>query len=357
MNENCIKNRSELIFIYDVKNANPNGDPDENKPRMDEETETNIVTDVRLKRTIRDYLANFKKENIFIIEEKRENETQKSRARRLAEFIIKIKNEDKSKFKKWDITPEELRKKKDSDIEKEMKNKIELKELESVLLTYFTDIRLFGATIAVKESTITKIGPVQFKFGKSLHKVEPVLIRGTTVLPSKEDVKQGTFTEMWIVPYSLLCFYGVINENAAKSTGLKEEDVKLLLDGMWNGTKNLITRSKAGQIPRFLLRVIYKEDNYHIGDLDQKIKLLDEENKTIDKDGKRGKEIRSISEVKLDITELIEMLGKHKEKIAKIEYEVNDEVKFVVDSEEIQGKDIENKLKSVCSEVSRLNLE
>ena len=52
-----IKNRHEILFIYDVTDANPNGDPlDENKPRMDEETNTNIVTDVRLKRTIRDYL-------------------------------------------------------------------------------------------------------------------------------------------------------------------------------------------------------------------------------------------------------------------------------------------------------------
>jgi len=56
-----VKNRSEIVFFYDIKDANPNGDPlDENKPRIDEETGINIVTDVRLKRTIRDYLMNFK---------------------------------------------------------------------------------------------------------------------------------------------------------------------------------------------------------------------------------------------------------------------------------------------------------
>jgi CRISPR-associated protein Csh2 len=58
-----ISNRAELLFLYDVKDANPNGDPlDENKPRIDEETGVNIVTDVRLKRTIRDYLHDFDKE-------------------------------------------------------------------------------------------------------------------------------------------------------------------------------------------------------------------------------------------------------------------------------------------------------
>ena len=67
-----ISNRSEIIFLYDVKDANPNGDPlDENKPRIDEETGINIVTDVRLKRTIRDYLQSNldpKNQEIFVRE-------------------------------------------------------------------------------------------------------------------------------------------------------------------------------------------------------------------------------------------------------------------------------------------------
>jgi len=64
-----IKNRSEILFIYDVKDANPNGDPlDENKPRIDEETNMNIVTDVRLKRTIRDYLHDYKRKKYLSLE-------------------------------------------------------------------------------------------------------------------------------------------------------------------------------------------------------------------------------------------------------------------------------------------------
>ena len=68
LSEKALK-RSEIIFIYDVNDGNPNGDPlDENKPRIDEETGINIVTDVRLKRTIRDYLHNFKGLEIFVRE-------------------------------------------------------------------------------------------------------------------------------------------------------------------------------------------------------------------------------------------------------------------------------------------------
>lgn len=326
MNE--IKNRSEILFLYDIKDANPNGDPDENKPRTDEETEINIVTDVRLKRTIRDYLRNYnKKLPIWVIEEVKEDGTRKTREDKLNE------------------------------------EKIEKKEDAEKLLKKFIDLRLFGATIAGKgskkgENVFTWIGPVQFKFGRSLHTVEPLLVRGTSVLPTKKQKAGGAFTEMWILPYSLICFYGIINENAAKSTGLTEEDINDLLDGIWNGTKNLITRSKIGQTPRFLLRVIYRENNFHIGDLDRKLKLRDEEGKEVDKEGKSGKEIRSISELKIDITELIDTLKLkgYKDKIEKIEYEVNEDVVFVIDSLEKKRNEIEDKLKEIA-DIERLNLE
>ena len=82
--------------------------------------------------------------------------------------------------------------------------------------------------------------------------------KGTGAFASKEGASQKTFREEDFLPYSLISFYGIINENAAKDTKLSEEDVDLLLDGMWNGTKNLISRSKVGQVPRLLLKVNYK---------------------------------------------------------------------------------------------------
>ena len=84
-----VKNRSEIVFLYDIKDANPNGDPlDENKPRIDEETGINIVTDVRLKRTIRDYLMNFKNEEIFIREIRNNKGKLKTKEDRLTDLKI-----------------------------------------------------------------------------------------------------------------------------------------------------------------------------------------------------------------------------------------------------------------------------
>jgi len=276
MNE-IVKNRAELVFLYDIKDANPNGDPlDENKPRIDEETGINIVTDVRLKRTIRDYLMNFKGKEIFIKEIRKDDGKLETKEDRLDD--LKIEN------------PKDL-------------------------LEKCVDIRLFGATTAIKNKIITFTGPVQFKFGRSLHKVAgPIFVKGTTVMPSKEAKGQGTFTEAYILPYSLICFYGIINENAAQHTRLTGDDIDSLLDGMWNGTKNLISRSKAGQMPRLLLKVNYKERNYHIGDLDKLIKLKSE---------KRDEEIRDISDVVLDVSELIKTLNENKDKIESIDLKVD----------------------------------
>ena len=102
------------------------------------------------------------------------------------------------------------------------------------------------------------------------------------------------------------------------------------------------------------MRVIYKEKNYHIGDLDRKIKLVSaKDNKEITD----GKEIRDISEVKLDVSELIHTLTENKDKIEIIEYEVNSDVSFLSDGADVKGKAIEDKLKIDEIPVERLNLE
>jgi CRISPR-associated protein Csh2 len=350
-----IRNRSEIIFLYDIKDANPNGDPmDENKPRIDEETGINIVTDVRLKRTIRDYLYNFKGKEIFIRTIEYEPGKIQDAKMRAKNFLMDMKDEKK------DRGSSSL-----GDIKKKIKENI----IEKCI-----DIRLFGATIPIevlarkpgkkasteeggvdeetessaeRKASVTLIGPVQFRFGRSLHKVELVHIRGTGAFASEKEKAQRTFRDEYILPYSLICFYGLINENTAKSTELTEEDVKLLLDGIWNGTKNLITRSKVGQLPRWLLRVIYKEKNYHIGDLDRKIRLV------TDKD---EKEIRDISEIRLDITDLINSLKRNREKIERIEYEIDEALVFLVNDVKIKGSELEKTLEEEGFQVSHLNL-
>ena len=293
-------NRSELIFLYDIEDANPNGDPlDGNKPRLDEETEINIVTDVRLKRTIRDYLHDYKKQGIFI-----------------KEILDREGNIQDAKQRAQDYSTKD-----DYNSLDEAKNDLKFNILEKCI-----DVRLFGATIPIdakingknKNISVTLTGPVQFRMGRSLNKVEIQHIKGTGAFASGKGKDQKTFREEYILPYSLIVFYGVINENAAALTNLTDDDVSLLLDGIWNGTKNLISRSKFGQSPRLLLQIEYNENNYFIGDLNNKITLYH----NLEND----KKLRNISELEVDLSALLKAISENKEKISKINYKFDSEI-------------------------------
>jgi len=260
-----IKNRSELLFCYDVTDANPNGDPlDENKPRIDEETGTNFVTDVRLKRTIRDYFIAYKgfdgtgDKDVFVKEKFVEGDENKG----IQDGKLRAKDFDNNKEK---------------------------------ILNTCIDIRLFGGVLPLEKDSITYTGPVQFKIGRSLHKVVMKHIQGTGAFASKPGVKQRTFREEYVLFYSFIAFHGIINQNAAQHTGMTEEDEQLLLEAIWHGTKNLISRSKFGQQPRLLVKIDYQTPNFFIGDLDTKIKLVSSKNDL---------QIRSIADFKIDITDL-----------------------------------------------------
>ena len=116
--------RSEILFLYDISDANPNGDPlDDNKPRLDEETEINLVTDVRLKRTIRDYLKDFKGEEIFIREVRNDEGNLQDAKQRALDYA---KTEEYKSI---------------GDAKKELQEKI---------TNECIDVRLFGATIPLE---------------------------------------------------------------------------------------------------------------------------------------------------------------------------------------------------------------
>lgn len=296
-------NRSEILFLYDIADANPNGDPlDDNKPRLDEENEINLVTDVRLKRTIRDYLHDFKNQDLFIKENKDKNGNIPDAKQRAADFLYADK--------KYDAI---------DDVRKDIKERI---------ISECIDIRLFGATIPIEpkikskkiKSSVTLTGPVQFRMGRSLNKVEIQHIKGTGAFASGSGKDQKTFREEYVLPYSLISFYGIINENAAKETNLSDDDVDLLMDGIWNGTKNLISRSKFGQLPRFLMQIEYNENNYFIGDLNNKI--------FITHDLEDDKKLRNISEINLNLSELLKAIIEDKDKINKINYKFDSGIKF-----------------------------
>jgi CRISPR-associated protein Csh2 len=279
-----ITKRSEILFCYDIQDANPNGDPlDENKPRIDEETRINIVTDVRLKRTVRDYFFDYKGFNgekgkdIFV----REKELEKGGLQ-----------DGKTRAK-------------------------DFKEDKERILNECIDVRLFGGVIPLDKDSIKFTGPVQFKMGRSLHPVELKHIKGTGAFASEAGKKQATFREEYVLPYSFICFYGIINENAAQHTRLTEDDVKLLMEGLWDGTKNLISRTKVGQMPRLLVKVDYKEPGFFTGDLDSFLKIKCE---SVEK-------IRGVEDFTLDMSGLTGILDKSQGKIASIEYRMDSSLK------------------------------
>lgn len=378
-----IENRSEIVFLYDVSDANPNGDPiDEDKPRIDQQTDLNIVTDVRLKRTVRDYLRDFKDQNIFIQSEKvveGGEELIKSRGRKLEEELIELlaeeELEDEEKKELEDKVHDILGKsstsdrkemllkclnddRSDDDLKKIYERFEELRTtvIKDKVFDKFIDMKLFGSTLAVQNIKVQQTGPVQFKFGRSLHKVNYDFHKGSITMPvepgqgREKGKKQAEFSQEYRLPYSLIGFYGIVNENAAEYTGLEEEDVDLLLDGMWNGTKNLITRSKVGQVPRFLMRVVYEQDNYHIGDLDKKIEMVNEVGEELDEE--EQKKIRSVDDYILDIDKLMKALEENNDSIKEIDLKYDNSLNFNIPD----GQELDEYIKDKDLEVNKLDL-
>lgn len=297
-----IANKGEIVFLYDLAWGNPNGDPnDENKPRLDLERLTNIVTDVRIKRTIRDYLDEREYE-ILVKDTFKDDGTLADGKHRGTDFMPESAKEKLKKQKdKTSLTPEEL---------KEFK--------ENVLKCI--DIRMFGCVLPsdAKNASLQFTGPVQFKMGYSMHPVSMELIKGTGAFASGDGKDQKTFRQEYVIPYSLINFYGIVNKRAAEITSLTNEDVYILLDSMWNGTKNLITRTKVGQMPRVLIHVSYKEKDFYIGELDKKVEY--EYNMP-------GELIRKIGDGTIKFEKLIKSLINYKDKIESVSIAIDTEVK------------------------------
>ncbi|MEN2983773.1 MAG: type I-B CRISPR-associated protein Cas7/Csh2 [Dictyoglomaceae bacterium] len=288
---------SEILFLYDAKLTNPNGDPDdENKPRMDYEKEINLVSDVRLKRYIRDYLESQGYE-IFVAKVDGETVDATERLKRL--FQKEGKNVNLNKMTKEDI---------------------------NFLLSKLIDVRLFGATMPIKAgeegkgASSTFTGPIQFTWGYSLNKVELVTSSSITSTFAGRDEggkgQYGTFGKDWRLYYSLIAFYGIISGYRAKYTNLSEEDVKLLDKALIEAIPQMAsTRSKIGQKSRFLLRIEYDRP-YFLGDLRNKIKLNKDE------------DLRDIQDFELDLSLLKDLLIQNLEKIEKIYIYEDSELKI-----------------------------
>jgi len=318
-----ILNSSDFIFVYEAIQCNPNGDPDqENKPRMDYDTNTNLVTDTRVKRYIRDYLKSTSdEERIFVDMEGNSKVSVDSKIKAVVKRTIENRDEIKLAFngneKAFNVYMDIIEKEKEAEKIRQIltDKKFKHKDVNYELLAYlvkekYIDIRMFGSAFAVGGFTKAYTGPIQLNWGYSFNKVE--LIDSDTIVTIMND-DNSTFGKDYRVHYSLLGFNGTINHHAAKTTELTDEDVKVFRDAIWQSIPANPTRSKLNQYPKLYLEIIYNDgiSNGQFGDLRNYIAV-----KTID--GKSDKQVRKFSDLAVSFNRLEELIMANKGKDKKI---------------------------------------
>ena len=222
----AIKNRYEFVILFDVENGNPNGDPDAgNMPRIDPETGYGLVTDVCLKRKIRNYVETVKEDEsgygIYIKED------------------VPLNRSDNKAFEYLGVNEKTVKELKKKDPDADMK-------IRDFMCRNFYDIRTFGAvmTTFVKASlNCGQVkGPVQIGFARSIDPIVSQEVTITRVAITTEKDAENKSTEMGrknIVPYALYRAEGYISANLArKVTGFSEDDLELLWDAIINMFEN-----------------------------------------------------------------------------------------------------------------------
>ena len=228
-----IKNRIDFVYIFDVLDGNPNGDPDAgNLPRVDAETGMGLVTDVCLKRKVRNFVQVVKELadgfDIFIKE------------KAVLNTLIDKAHDD-------------------TDV-KNAKDKT--KAARRFMCKNYFDIRTFGAVMSTGKNAGQVRGPIQFTFARS---VDPIVatehsITRMAVATEKEAEKQGgdnrTMGRKATVPYGLYVCHGFISANLAQQTGFSEDDLNLF----WEALKNMfdIDRSAARGLMSAQKLIVFK---------------------------------------------------------------------------------------------------
>jgi CRISPR-associated protein Csh2 len=288
--------KSEILFLYETSYNIPNGDPFTGEQRYDEETKKILVSDVRIKRYVRTYFEDIKVLPIYVSEKTGAGKTD---SKGVLKWIAENRN------------PKNL-----TDIGEILKEQI--------------DVRLFGGISTLKDEDTKKIkvgtetcknghvqftGPVQFALlNPSLNEVNLRMHQNTTHFTSDSGNTQGSIGTTTLVPYSLVQIHGWVNPKVAEKTGLTDNDLKLMYEGLWYGTSGDGTshsRSKVGQNSVLILEIVYAKEKQKIYGVDRLIQLKA-------KDGKKGEELRSIDDYDLDFSKLIEVA--RSEKVEKVKF-------------------------------------
>lgn len=234
-----IKNRYEFVLLYDVENGNPNGDPDAgNMPRIDPETGHGIVTDVCIKRKIRNFVE-----------------------------MVKEGEQGYDIYVRQDVALNTQDQRGVSAVENEKDRATKSLGFRDFMCANFYDIRTFGAvmTTAAKDKTLSNVagqvrGPVQLAFGRSIDPIVPQEVTITRVAITTEEKAATASTEMGrkhIVPYALYRQEGFISANLAKKvTGFSEADLDLL----WTAIVNMFEFDRSAARGKMTLRklIIFK---------------------------------------------------------------------------------------------------
>lgn len=306
-----LDSRSEILFITDAQDCNPNGNPlANNRPRQDPETGQGIITDVRLKRYLRDQLLD---DGYDIYMKTIGGESQPRTTLAL------------------DVLGEGIEAAEDIE---------DIEDVGSQFLERATDVRYFGATLsfesresdedealqtALQDNFPTQYqGPVQFMPAKSLNEVETneEFDSLTSVIGTSEGNRQGGFDlDDHRIVYGIFPFYGLVDEAGAADTNLSRADVERLDTLCWRALKNQTTsRSKLGQSPRLYLRVEYAEDQFHVGDLQNMVTVDDEES---------DHPLRSVTDAAVNVETLVDTLSDHSHRIDTVRIAGNERLTLV----------------------------
>jgi CRISPR-associated protein Csd2 len=236
--DSVLSRRHEFVLFFDVTNGNPNGDPDAgNMPRMDPETGHGLVSDVCLKRKVRNYVENFaesdynrdpRRHRIYVSEGAILNEKHR-------EAYLRERPDDAKVKKAAKLTP-------DSDEE--------ARRIRQFMCDNFYDIRAFGGVLSTGINAGQVRGPVQFAFGRSIEPILPLEVSITRMAATNEkekkereegedDEKRGdkrTMGRKHIVPYGLYRAHGYASaplaSHSVKGTGFSEDDLDLLFEAL-----------------------------------------------------------------------------------------------------------------------------
>jgi len=302
--------KSELLFIYESTFSQPNGDPFTGEQRYDDETKKILVSDVRIKRFIRDFFVaensrlNEDKYEVYVIDTDKLSQGDKESGS--AVRINFMANKEKFKTEFGEVARASKKNKQEALAEKLLKKCI--------------DVRLFGG-ISTKEGAAVNItGATQFAMlNPSKNCIDMRMHQNTSVFASSEEKSRGSIGTTTLVPYAVCQIHGWINPYSAKLSGMTTDDEKDMFRALWKSVNNSNTRSKSNQNSLLLLQIVYTESDEKLYGVDRLLKITSE---------KLDEQLRNLTDFKFDFTEL---------KLAAISPKVR-EIRFFTEIEAIEAE-------------------